>query len=132
MTQRHVELSNSEDTCVNKASQIVLEIDEHFSIIVKQYRHEVYVLIRSGTKCLKLPMDIYEAICNSLISVAYSKAILEGVSEGLCSYCGLQFVSEVECLRHEECEHRKDILFQQNYLESENCNQFLEKITDCL
>ena len=86
-------------------TRIVLDIDEKNSIIVKQFRNEVYVLIRSGTKCLKVPLDIFEAICNSQISVAYKKAILEGMLEGLCCYCGLQFVSEVECLKHEESKH---------------------------
>ena len=91
----------------NRPTQIVLDIDQNFSIIVKRYRRELYVLIRSGNKRLKVPLDVFEAICDSKISVAYSKAVLEGVQEGLCSYCGTLFVSEVECLKHEESAHNE-------------------------
>lgn len=128
MTQRHVEMSSLKTTSLKEDTnhQIVLDIDENFSIIVKQYRREVYVLIRSGSKYLKLPLNIFEAMCNSQISVAYSKAILEGITEGLCCYCGLQFVSEVECLEHENNEHvcnkKVTYRFHQNVFESERFN----------
>ena len=91
----------------NQQPRIVLDIDKNFSVIVKRYRHEVYVLIRSGSKYLKLPMDMFEAICNFQVSVAYCKGLFDRSTEVLCSFCGLQFVSELECLNHEEsCPHR--------------------------
>ena len=89
MTQRQVYMLNTSSfkEVLNLQTQVVLDIDENFSVIVKHYRCEVYVLIRSGSKYLKLPMDIFEAIYNFQISVAYCKGQFERSTEGLCSFC---------------------------------------------
>lgn len=139
MTQKHVDISRLNENDTNK--EIVLDINEHYSIVVKRHRRQVYILIRSGSKFLKLPWDIFESVCQSQVSVSFSKAMLEGLDVGLCSYCGLQFPSEVECSKHEECEHGLDssdealYCFHQNFLETETCskcNPSLNGENDCI
>ena len=125
MTQRHVEVSRIE----SNTHQINLDINEDFSIIVKRFRHQVYVLLQNKSKCLKFPMDEFQSICESQISVAYAKSILESEVKGLCCYCRLQFISKDKCLQHEENEHlaiteqENEACFHRNYLEREYCLQ---------
>ena len=53
-------------------NQIVCEINDRFSIIAKRsLSKRVYILIRSGKKCLKLPPHVFDAVCNAQYSVNY-------------------------------------------------------------
>lgn len=83
MTQRQLDLANarlsSEDFGDPKYlhNRIVYKLNERFSIIVKRHQSSVYVLIKSGRKHLKLPMDIFNVMCDAQISVSYLKHFLE-------------------------------------------------------
>jgi len=58
-------------------NRIVCDINDRFSIIIKRsHSKRVYVLIRSGKKCLKLPMSMFNAVCNAQWSVNYIKGLL--------------------------------------------------------
>lgn len=49
------------------------------------------------------------------------------MEEWLCCHCGLQFLTETECMKHESNEHSmdlEDLCYHQNILETEYC-------TDC-
>ena len=60
-----------------EGNQITCQLCDRFSLIVKRHKHKVYILLRSGTKVIKLPFHIFEAICNSQVSIAYLTRRLE-------------------------------------------------------
>ena len=60
-----------------REKEVVCELNERFSIIVKRFRHSVQIFLRSGRRRVKLPMNILEAICNAQLSVTYLKHYLE-------------------------------------------------------
>ena len=64
-----VEFSNGEVTCA---------LNDRFSIVVKCQRHSVKLFLKSGSRRLKVPFEVFEGLCNSHISVTYLKHFLEG------------------------------------------------------
>ena len=52
-------------------NQVSFQLHERFSLIVKRYNNEVYVLLRSGKKDIKVPCTIFNAICNLQVSISY-------------------------------------------------------------
>jgi hypothetical protein len=113
MTQRQVEESKycaveDFDTIHLEQNQVTYQLDERFSLVVKRSIQDIYILLRSGTKCIKVPYDVFNLICNAQVSVAYLKQCLEDQHVALpwlCPYCGLQFVSKKKCTNHEKNEH---------------------------
>lgn len=57
--------------------EVVCELTDRYSIVVKRHKSSTYILLKSGKKCIKLPIHIFNAICNAQISVAYLKSLLE-------------------------------------------------------
>ena len=114
-------------------NQVTCQLQERFSLVVKRYQNEVYVLLRSGSKFIKLPCDMFETICNAQLSIAYLARYLEEYTGGheikldcLCCYCGLRFRSEVECQQHEEKEHiteTEECCFHANLMECDQCEK---------
>lgn len=80
-------------------------IDKRFSLIVTRSYREVYVILQSGQKRIKLPLDVFNAICDSNVTVNYLYHFLESQHEstGLCCMCGLVFETHAECVKHEQC-----------------------------
>lgn len=58
---------------------------------------------------MKLPFEVYDGMCNAQLSVSYLKHCLDTINprfcEGLCCYCGLQLLSQNDCIEHENQEH---------------------------
>ena len=95
-----------------ESNQVTCQLHKRFSPIVKRYNHEIYILLRSGSKVIKLPCDIFDAICNSQLSVAFLARRLEEFTRKqeteimwLCSYCGAIYESEADGILHEVREH---------------------------
>jgi len=65
---QRVEFSNNQVTC---------ELNDRFSIVVKRQRHSVEIFLKSGNRRLKLPFNIFDALCNSQVTVTFLKQILE-------------------------------------------------------
>lgn len=137
MTQKQVEesscvrVSEDFDTVQWESNQVICQLDERFSLVVKRYNREVYILLRSGTKCFKLPTHIFEKMCNAQITVTYLKQCLENRDADcpwLCCYCGERFVSEKKCMQHEQEEHvpSNNICFHANIMECEQCTECSE------
>lgn len=114
MTQKQLDLASLEDfTAVQwESNQVTCQLHERFSLIVKRYNNEIYILLRSGSKVIKLPCDIFDAICNSQLSVAFLARRLEEFTRKqeaeimwLCSYCGAIYESEADGILHEVSEH---------------------------
>jgi hypothetical protein len=83
MTQRQLDLAkfclkyDDFKRIEHQTNRVMCVINDRFSIVVTQrLSDEVYVLIRSGNKCLKLPESIFDAVCNSQLSVDYLKGLL--------------------------------------------------------
>lgn len=134
MTQKQVDesscvrVSEDFDTVQWERNQVICHLDERFALVVKRYNNEVYILLRSGTKCFKLPAAIFEKMCNAQLTVTYLKQCLENseaVYPWLCCYCGEQFVSEKKCTDHEKEEHMSstNVCFHANIMECEQCFQ---------
>lgn len=129
MTQKQLDVASLEEfTAVHwEPNQVTCQLHERFSLIVKRYNHEIYILLRSGSKVIKLPCVIFDAICNSQLSVAYLARRLEeftGELEAevvwLCSYCGASYMSEADGILHEVREHtteKSDYCFHANFME---------------
>ena len=114
MTQKQVDLASTREfnSVLWEENQITCHLQDRFALVVKRYNHEVYVLLRSGSKVIKLPCDIFNAICNSQLTVGYLARYLEEYGGGLdtevawiCCYCGLAYMTEVDGLEHERKEH---------------------------
>ena len=127
MAQKQLDVARLEEiTSVQwEDNQVICQLREPFSLVVKRYKQEVYILLRSGSKVIKLPPDIFYAICQSQVSIAYlTRHLLENGQETrgawLCCYCGLQFVTEAECQQHED-RHTSDVCFYANALECLDC-----------
>ena len=114
MTQKQLDVASLEvfTAVQSESNQVTCQLHERFSLIVKRYNHEIYILLRSGSKVIKLPCDIFDAICNSQLSVAFLARRLEeftGKQEAekiwLCSYCGTIYESEADGILHEVREH---------------------------
>lgn len=92
-------------------NQVTCQLNPRFSLIVKRCKQSIYILLRSGNKVIKLPFHIFDAICNSHVTVTYLKHFLEEAETEvecrawLCCYCGARFVSEADCDQHEVGEH---------------------------
>lgn len=133
MAQKHLDMVSLEDfsSIQWEPNQVTCQLRERFSLIVKRYQNEVYVLLRSGSKLIKLPCDIFESICHAQLSIAYLARHLEEYTGGhenklawLCCYCGLRLRTEVECQQHEQGEHlNSDVCFHANLLECEQCEK---------
>ena len=112
-------------------NEVTCQLQERFSLVVKRYQHEVYIQLRSGRKIIKLPLNIFDAICDAQLSIGYIARYLEestgdqeNVGAWLCCYCGLHFTTESECENHEESEHRsqpRDVCFHANVEECIEC-----------
>ena len=118
--------STEDVNLVWEPNQVIYKIDERFSLIVKRGNGSVYLLVKSGTKCMKLPFDVYDAMCHAQVSVNYIKQNLEKnqrTCRGLCVYCGLQFDSKKECRQHESRDHtmNNEICFHANLMECIDC-----------
>ena len=88
--------------------RVTCHFDDRFSLEVKLGKSSIYVLLRSGSKFIKLPFDIFDAICNSQVSIAFLKQSLEKSDwdyRWMCCCCGLRFSTEMECLHHENQIH---------------------------
>ena len=84
MTQRQLDLLNFHfdvGDLTKSQNQVIYHLNERFSIIVKSHNKSVYILIRSGRKYIKLPVDIFEAICDAKLSINYLRHFLEGITE---------------------------------------------------
>ncbi len=83
MTQKQLDVLNFRlkyDEFRNISSsecEVMCELTDRYSIVVKRHKSSTYILIRSGKKQLKLPIHIFDAICDAQISVAYLKCMLE-------------------------------------------------------
>ena len=152
MTQRQLDIVPSpqriEDFSALKyeKNRVICELTERFSLVVKRDKQCVYVLLRSGSRGIKIPFDIFDAICNAQLSINYLKRWLEETIEQekkeaapqwLCSYCGERLVSEAKCLQHEDQEHRPVSVncFHPNLMECEQCvicNPTLRSLTENL
>lgn len=81
MTQRQLDiagLNHDEFQHVDFLNgEVICELNDRFAIIVKRQRHSVQLFLKSGRRRLKLPFDIFEALCHSQISVTYLKHYLE-------------------------------------------------------
>ena len=79
MTQRQLDVLNSEEFAdiVFLKSEVICALNKQFSLIVKQHNSSIYVLLRSGRKCLKLPLDIFNLVCDSQLSVSFIRNWLE-------------------------------------------------------
>ena len=66
MTQRQVEGGSCgfEDFYAVQweQNQVICQLNERFSLVVKRYNQDAYLLLQSGRKCLKLPFDVVDAI----------------------------------------------------------------------
>lgn len=116
------------DTVQWEHNQVICQLDDRFSLVVKRYNQSVYILLQSGTKCIKLPADIFEKMCNAEFTIAYIKQCLENQEQDcpwLCCYCGEQFVSKKKCHQHEKREHIQpsDTCFHANIMECEQCSK---------
>ena len=60
MTQKQLDVASLDDfTAVQwESNQVTCQLHERFSPIVKRYKHDIYILLRSGSKVIKLPCDI--------------------------------------------------------------------------
>ena len=88
--------------------RVSCHFDDCFSLEVKLDKSSAYVLLRSGSKFIKLPFEVFNAICNSQVSIAFLKESLEKCDcccRWMCCYCGLRFSTEMECLHHEDQIH---------------------------
>ena len=88
--------------------RVTCHFDDRFSLEVKLGKSSTNVLLRSGSKFIKLPFDIFDAICNSQVSIAFLKQSLEKSDRDyrwMCCCCGLRFSTEMECLHHEDQIH---------------------------
>ena len=129
MTQKQLDVASLEDFSAVQweSNQVTCQLQERFSLIVKRYNHEIYILLRSGSKVIKLPCDIFDAICNSQLSVAFLARRLEelaGKQEAeimwLCSYCGASYESEADGILHEMRVHTNkscDFSFHANLMD---------------
>ena len=104
MAQAQVEQVMTNELHWNQ-NQVTFVLDDRFSIIVKRIQQDVYILLKSGKKCLKMPFHVYGRICTAQLSVGYVKAMLEEKyvldQQSLCCYCGLIFTNETGCTQHE-------------------------------
>jgi hypothetical protein len=132
MTQKQLDAASLEDfTDIQwERNQVTCQLQDRFSLVVKRYQREVYILLRSGTKVIKLPCDIFDAICNSHLSVSYLTKHLEQHEQEhkiawLCCYCGASFMSEVDGSHHEERTHTEisDYCFHANLMDCEQCDK---------
>ena len=57
--------------------RVSCHFDDRFSLEVKLGKSSTYVLLRSGSKFIKLPFDVFNAICDSQVSIAFLKQSLE-------------------------------------------------------
>ena len=73
---------------------------------MKRVQQDMYILLKSGKKCLKMPFHIYARLCTAQLSVGYVKVMLEENyvpdQQSLCCYCRLSFISEINCTQHED------------------------------
>ena len=82
MTQRQLDIVNFRfdaeqfQNVQSSQSEVICELSERYSVIVKRHKSAVYILIKSGKKCLKLPTHIFDALCNAQITVSYLKTLL--------------------------------------------------------
>ena len=85
MTQKQLDLVNFQLN-LNDITHIDCHLSEHkvvcflsarFSIVLKRTRGVGYILLKSGKKCLKIPADIFDAMCNAQTSVNFLMAYLE-------------------------------------------------------
>ncbi len=53
------------------------EVTDRYSIVVKRHRSSIYILIKSGKKRIKVPTDVFDAMCNAQMTVSYLKSFLE-------------------------------------------------------
>ena len=107
-------------------NQVTCQLNERIALVVKRYNKDVYILLQSGTRCIKLTGDIFDRVCESQITIAYVKRCLENQEATLpwlCCYCGLRFESEKKCIRHEEQEHTQTPCFHANMMECDNCER---------
>ena len=91
-------------------NQIICQLNQRFSLIVKRCKRSIYILLRSGNKVIKIPFHIFDALCYSHLTVTYLKHFLEETETQaeypwLCCFCGAQFEKEVDCDQHEAREH---------------------------
>lgn len=133
MAQKHLDMVSLEEfsSVQWEPNQVTCQLRKRFSLVVKRYQNEVYVLLRSGSKFIKLSCDIFDSICHAQLSIAYLAQHLDKDARGhdtklewLCCFCGLRYRSELECQQHEEGEHRSqgsDVCFHANVLECLDC-----------
>ena len=95
-------------------NQVTFVLDERFSITVKRQHQDVYVLLKSGKKSLKIPFHVYGRLCTAQLSVGHVKAMLEdnclANQRSICCYCGLIFTNETDCIHHEDIEHNENAI----------------------
>ena len=77
----HDSINNEElKNVIISENEVVCELNDRFSIIViRKHRKPSHVLLKSGKRRLKLPMEIFDAICNSKISVLFLKQFLDNI-----------------------------------------------------
>ena len=138
MTQKQLDVASLDDfTAVQwESNQVTCHLQERFSLIVKRYKHQIYILLQSGGKVIKLPCKIFDAICNSQLSVAYLARRLEeftGKEEAemmwLCSFCGAVYESEADGILHEVREHTAkscDFSFHTDQMDYQQCDSDFE------
>lgn len=117
MTQKQLDMANQSleefSAVLQEHNQVTCQLPGRFSLIVKRNKQLIYVLLRSGNKLIKLPFDIFDAICNSQYTITYLKHLLEETQPDvsypwLCCFCGTQLMTEAECNQHELREHTAD------------------------
>ena len=134
MAQKQLDVTALEEfTSVQwEPNQVTCQLDDRVSLVVKHYQKEVYVLLRNGTRAMKLSPSMFDAICRAQVSIAHLVSYVKEPAEKpqtteqhwLCSYCGLRFVRETDCQRHESEDHAQspsDWCFHANLMECLDC-----------
>lgn len=79
MTQRQLDLvdwrltNENFENIVFLENEVICEINDRFSLIIRRKRHTSHVLLKGGKRRMKLPLNIFECICNAHISVVFLK-----------------------------------------------------------
>ena len=75
MTQKQVDNSSyslEEFSAVQcERNQVTCQLNQRFSLIIKRCKQSIYVLVPSGNKVIKLPCDVFDAICNAQSTITY-------------------------------------------------------------
>ena len=109
MAQRQVDIANCDTGEFSEVfwddHEVNCQLNERFSLVVKRANRLTYVLLRSGSKFIKLPFEVFNTMCDSQITIIFLKDTLKSKEEDhewLCIYCGRHFSTVINGSRHEQ------------------------------